>query len=145
MRSVMTILTRAGIVGLLLLGLGGWNTLVQASNKEGVVIQVSENNPKIWNLALNVAKNVQAARGKDKIDVEIVAFGPGLGMLKDDSLVGPRLRQASADGIALRACGNTMKKMKLTEKDLYAGVAKVPAGVIEIMNRQRQGWSYVKP
>jgi len=113
--------------------------------KQGVVIQVSENSPATWNLALNVAKNVQHDLGKDKVDVEIVAFGPGLGMLKMDSEVGPRLAAASKDGVILSACGNTMKKTKVDVKDLHAGVKVVPAGAIEIMTKQQAGWSYIKP
>lgn len=141
---MITFVRTLGIIGLLLLGVGGWSTLAQAGGKEGVVIQVSDNDPKLWNLALNVAQNVQAARGKDKVDIEVVAFGPGLGMLKFDSPVGNRLKQANADGIGFRACANTMQKTKVSEKDLYDGVKMVPAGVIHIMDRQAQGWRYVK-
>lgn len=113
--------------------------------KRGVVIQVSEANPAIWNLALNNAKNIQQELGKDKVDIEIVAYGPGIAMLALDSEVAPRLKQASADDIALLACGNTMRSRKLTEKDLDSHIRVVPAGVVEIMNRQRDGWSYIKP
>ena len=47
-----------------------------AAGKEGVVIQVSDNDPAKWALALNNAKNVQTDLGKDKVDIEIVAYGP---------------------------------------------------------------------
>ena len=125
-------------------GLGFSTSQAFAGGKEGVVIQMSEKDPAKWNLALNVAKNIQNSRGADKVDVEIVAFGPGLGMLLLDSEVGPRLKAAEKDGVQLRACANTMKKAKKTDKDLYDGVKVVPAGVIEIMDRQSQGWRYIK-
>jgi len=115
-----------------------------AAGKEGVVIQVSDKDPAKWNLALNVAENIQAERGKDKVDVEIVAFGPGLGMLLLDTQVGPRLKKAKKEGVMLTACGNTMRKTKKTDKDLYDGVTVKKAGAIEIMDRQKQGWSYIK-
>jgi intracellular sulfur oxidation DsrE/DsrF family protein len=115
------------------------------SGKPGVVIQISENNPATWNLALNNAKNLQQALGAKNVDVEIVAYGPGINMLKFDSEVAPRIKEASASGVAVRACGNTMKGQKLTEKDLEPSVKVVPAGVIEIMNKQREGWAYIKP
>lgn len=118
---------------------------VQAAGKQGVVIQMSDNDPAKWNLALNNARNVQQELGPDNVSVEIVAYGPGLNMLKFESEVGSRLAEAEKSGIAVVACGNTMKAMKLTDKDLYAGVKVVPAGVIEIMKKQKQGWAYVRP
>ncbi|OGI49079.1 MAG: hypothetical protein A2151_00040 [Candidatus Muproteobacteria bacterium RBG_16_65_34] len=130
---------------LYLLGLTGLAAGAQAGGKPGVVIQVSENSPAIWNLALNNAKNVQQELGKDNVNVEIVAYGPGIHMLKFDSEVGNRMKEATAGGVALVACGNTMKAQKLTTQDLYQDIKVVPAGVVEIMNRQREGWAYIKP
>lgn len=147
--SIVSSLTRLSTAALLLMGMTGLATTAQAADKTtkpGVVIQVSENNPAIWNLALNNAKNIQQAMGgKDNVNIEIVAYGPGINMLKFDSEVAPRVKEASASGVAVRACGNTMKAQKLTEKDLEGSVTVVPAGVIEIMNKQREGWAYIKP
>lgn len=133
---------------LFLIGLTGLVTMAQAADKtskSSVVIQISENNPAIWNLALNNAENIQEALGKDNVNVEIVAYGPGINMLKFDSETAPRIKKASANGVALLACGTTMRKQKLTEKDLESSVKVVSAGVIEIMNKEREGWAYIKP
>jgi intracellular sulfur oxidation DsrE/DsrF family protein len=116
-----------------------------AADKQRLVLQVSDNDPAKWNLALNNAQNVQQALGKDNVQVEIVAYGPGLKMFKSDSKVVARLNAALDAGVTLDACGNTMKKMKVSKADLVDGVTVVPAGVIHIMQRQREGWSYVKP
>jgi len=113
--------------------------------RQKVVIQVSDADPQKWNLALNNAKNVQADLGKDKAQIEIVAYGPGLGMLKADSKVAPRLADALDHGIGLLACENTMKNTKTTKADMYGGIAYVQAGVVHIMQRQGEGWAYVRP
>lgn len=118
---------------------------VHAADKSSVVIQISENNPAIWNLALNNAKNIQEELGKDNVNIELVAYGPGINMLKFDSEAAPRMKEASENGVALLACGNTMKKQKLTEKDLDSHVKVVKAGVVEIMEKQKAGWAYIKP
>ncbi len=119
---------------------------VHADNMPGVVIQVSDNDPAKWNLALNNARNlITAMGGADKVTVEIVAYGPGLGMLKEGSAVSDRLAGAQSDGVQLAACGNTMRAKKVTEADLALGVHVVPAGVMEIVQRQRSGWAYVRP
>jgi intracellular sulfur oxidation DsrE/DsrF family protein len=146
--SIPSLITRSVAAIVLMFGLTGLATTAYAAShtvKPGVVIQISENNPATWNLALNNAKNLQQALGKENVDVEIVAYGPGINMLKFDSEVAPRVKEASASGVAVRACGNTMKAQKLTEKDIEGSVKVVPAGVIEIMNKQREGWAYIKP
>ena len=117
----------------------------QKSERQKVVFQVSDNDPAKWTLALNNAGNVQADLGKDNVDVEIVAYGPGLNMLKADSKVAGRLAQAMDKSVGLMACENTMRNTKTTKADMYAGISYVDAGVVHIMKRQREGWAYVRP
>jgi len=112
--------------------------------KQGLVLQVSDDDPKVWNQTLNNAMNVASELG-DKAQIEIVAYGPGLKMLMFDSVVNNRLTDASKKGIELAACGNTMKKTNVTAKDLHPNAKVVKAGVVEIMKKQEEGWSYVKP
>jgi hypothetical protein len=136
-------LIRTVLAGLLVIGIASGAAV--AGDKQGVVLQVSDNDPAKWNLALNNAKNVQQEMGKDNVQIEIVAYGPGINMFKFDSEVNGRLAAAEKDGIQLSACGNTMKAQKLTAKDLDSHVQVVPAGVIEIMTKQKSGWAYVRP
>jgi hypothetical protein len=110
-----------------------------------VVLQVSDADPGKWNLALNNARNIQQDLGKGNVDIEIVAYGPGLAMLKGDSKVADRLAQALDSSIGLLACENTMRNTKVTKGDMYSGIAYVDAGVVHIMKRQREGWQYVRP
>jgi intracellular sulfur oxidation DsrE/DsrF family protein len=72
--------------------------------KQRVLFQVSDADPQKWNLALNNAKNVQAELGKENVQIEIVAYGPGLEMLKAESKVSDRLAGALDDSVGLIAC-----------------------------------------
>jgi len=117
----------------------------KASEHYKVVLQVSDADPAKWNLALNNASNIQHDLGKGNVDIEIVAYGPGLGMLKADSKVANRLAQALDNSIGLMACENTMRNTKVTKADMYTGISYVDAGVVHIMKRQREGWAYVRP
>ncbi len=119
--------------------------LAQHAAKERLVIQVSDSDPAKWALALNNARNVQEELGKDKVQIEIVAYGPGLGMLKEDSPVAARLAGALDDSVGLIACENTMKATKTPKSDMYPGISYVHAGVTHIMKREREGWAYVRP
>ena len=114
-----------------------------AANK--VVIQVSDNDPAKWNLALNNAKNIQEDLGKSNVQIEIVAYGPGINMLKFDSEVGNRLIEAAKNGVLIAACANTMKAQKLTPDDMHPAAKIVPAGVVEIIRREREGYAYIRP
>jgi uncharacterized protein len=116
-----------------------------AAGKQRVVFQVSDNDKGKWDLALNNAKNVQADLGKDKVQIEIVAYGPGLSMLRAESPVAGRLAGALDDSVGLIACENTMKNTKVGRDDMYQGISYVMAGVTHIMKRQQEGWSYIRP
>jgi intracellular sulfur oxidation DsrE/DsrF family protein len=110
-----------------------------------VVFQVSDADPAKWNLALNNARNVQADLGADQTSIEIVAYGPGIGMLKMDSPTATRVAEALGKGVEIVACENTMRAMRLGREDMLPQIGYVPAGVVEIMARQKQGYAYVRP
>lgn len=114
------------------------------SSREHVVIQVSDDNVKTWNQALNVVKNLQAAY-KGNVDVEVVAFGNGIGMLQMDSAVGNRVNETIAGGTKVVACQNTMKGHKLKPDDMLTKIGYVPAGVVEIVKKQNAGWAIIRP
>jgi intracellular sulfur oxidation DsrE/DsrF family protein len=122
-----------------------WAQAFDASRPHKVVFQVSESDPKTWNLALNNARNVQQALGAEQTAVEIVVYGPGIGMLKMDTPVGERIAEAMGKGVAVVACENTMKGQKLTRADMLPSIGYVPAGVVELMSRQKEGFAYVRP
>lgn len=130
---------------LLLLVLALFALNASAQEKQRVVFQVSDNDPAKWTLALNNARNVQQDLGADKVEIEIVAYGPGLNMLKLESPVAPRLAAAQDANVKLLACENTMRNTKVTKDHMYGGIAYVQAGVTHLMKRQREGWAYIRP
>jgi intracellular sulfur oxidation DsrE/DsrF family protein len=118
-----------------------------------VVMQVNVNDPALMNLALNNATNVvqHYKEAGEKVEVEIVTFGPGLHMLRDDtSPVKARIKAMAANmpAVSFKACGNTQANMqKAEEKEIpIVPEAKVvKSGVVRVMELQEQGWSYVRP
>ena len=113
--------------------------------KHKALIQVSDNDAQKWNLALNNARNMQDDLNADAIDLEIVVYGPGIGMLKADSPVSKRVADALKAGVQVVACENTMRNQKLVRADMLPGIGYVDAGVVEIMKKQQQGWAYIRP
>ena len=118
-----------------------------------VAIQMSENDPKAMNLALNNAANVAAhykALGK-KAGIQIVAYGPGLHMLRaDSSPVKSRVATMSLEieGLSFAACGNTranMAKQEGADIALVSEAKVVPSGVVTLLELQQRGYAYIRP
>ena len=120
-----------------------------------VAIQVDQNDPQVMNLALNNATNViEYYRAKNEdVDVDIVTYGPGLHMLRDDtSPVKDRIKRlkelAFPGKIQFSACNNTKQGMEKAEGhaiSVLSDATIVPSGVVRLMELQEQGWSYVRP
>lgn len=110
-----------------------------------VVVQVSDDDASRWNLVLNNARNVQKEVGKANVEVEVVAYGPGLGILRDDSVVANRVQEALTSGIRFVACRNTMQAQRVTEAQMVPGIGYAQAGVVEIIKKQQEGWAYLRP
>ena len=102
---------------------------------------------------LNNAANVEQYYRDlgEKVEIEIVAFGPGLHMLRDDtSPVKERIRTIAEKNpsIAFKACGNTRENMGKAENQtipLVSQATVVKSGVARVVELQEQGWTYVRP
>jgi len=123
--------------------------------KHRIVIQVDQNDADVMNLALNNARNVieYYTDKHEDVDVEVVAYGPGLHMLRDDtSPVKDRIKQLKdvsfPSQIVFSACNNTKQGMEKREGHPITIIPQagiVPAGVVRIMELEEQGYSYVRP
>ena len=118
-----------------------------------LVIQVDVNDPAVMNLALNNVSNVAQHYSEigQKVEIEVVAYGPGLHMLRDDtSPVKARIESMSLamPQLAFSACGNTRENMTRAEAKeipLIPQAKVVKAGVVRLMELQERGWSYLRP
>ena len=120
-----------------------------------IAIQIDQNDPQVMNMVLNNANNVikYYQDKKEDVDIEIVAYGPGLHMLRaDDSPVQDRIKQLKdrvfQGKIQFSACNNTKQGMEKAEGHpipIVPEATVVPSGVVRLMELQEAGWSYVRP
>lgn len=113
-----------------------------------IVLQISDPNPFKQTLVLNVAGNLLKAYGPDKVDVEIVAFGPGLRLLFEENSNSGRINSLSDNGVRFSACQNTISNFskKLGHKpSLNMHAVEVSAGVVRIIDLIDQGYVLIKP
>lgn len=133
--------------------IGGRPAALKKARTHRVVIQISQNDPALIDLALNNAENLSAhyaGRG-ETVSIEFVAYGPGLAMLRSDtSPVKDRLAALGEkkSNIVFSGCGNTKAAQGRTEGKeitLLPQARVVPAGIARIVELQEQGWRYVRP
>jgi len=139
------------VAGLLAVAIG--QPALAQGKTHHLAIHVDENDEAKMNIVLNNAGNLikyYQEKG-EAVEVEIVAHGPGLHMLREDtSPVKTRIAAMALEfgNMEFSACGNTMKGMAKKEGkpvQLISEAREVPAGVVRLMELQEQGWSYVKP
>jgi len=120
-----------------------------------VSIQIDQNDPQVMNLVLNNTTNIiENYRAKNEdVEIDIVAYGPGLHMLRSDtSPVQDRINRLQdmvfPGQLQFSACNNTRQNMEKTEGHeipIIPDATIVPSGVVHLMELQEQGWSYVRP
>ncbi len=119
-----------------------------------VLVHVDNNDQKVLTLALNNVLNLLKYYKKNgtKVQVEILANGPGVHLLREDtSPAKERVMKMAAENpqIQFSACANTvaaMTKKAGGKKPPLLKVAKiVPSGVVRIVELEKQGYTYIKP
>ncbi|MDH3561469.1 MAG: hypothetical protein OEN52_11020 [Gammaproteobacteria bacterium] len=113
-----------------------------------VVLQISDDDPFKQTLILNVAGNLLKAYGSDKVDIEIVAFGPGVRLMFAENVNKGRIGGLTSEGVRFAACNNTIANMTKNlghEPALNPNAVRVGAGVVRILELVDQGYTLVKP
>ncbi|HEY0635859.1 MAG TPA: hypothetical protein VGE00_10800 [Gammaproteobacteria bacterium] len=113
-----------------------------------VVLQLSDNDAGKQTLVLNVANNLLKAYGVDRVEVEIVAFGPGLNLLLANNTNAARIDGLAGSGVRFSACQNTLAAMTREqgkEPVLTPHAVKVSAGVVRIIELEGQGYTLIRP
>ena len=136
---------------LLLLGY----TLASASEKSEedrqisakVVIQVTTDDPRLQNMLFSNIRNLQHEMGVNNLVIEVVAYGPGLGLVTSDSRFRDQVEELAAT-VRFSACENTIAavaKRTGQKPELIDGVVTVPSGIARVVQLQQQGYVYITP
>lgn len=134
----------SGVVALLCLMVSG-PAYGQDKKAHRVVFEVTTEGTELWQSVLNNVENLQKALGKEATEVEVVAHGKGIGMLrKTNTELKDRIASLAGPKTKFSACQNTMRRLKLTKEDLLPEVGTVDSGVAQVVRQQEAGWSYIK-
>ena len=113
-----------------------------------LVVQINKNDAEMQDHVLSNIVNLQKYYGMDHIEIEVVAYGPGIWILTDKSKHATRVKSLMLQNVVFTACTNTLDAIEAKDgkrPTLLPDIEQTPAGIARIMERQEQGWSYLSP
>jgi intracellular sulfur oxidation DsrE/DsrF family protein len=113
-----------------------------------IVLQLSDSDAKKEGLVISVAYNLIKAYDPDKIAVEVVAFGPGIDLLRTDNANRKRVESLIAQGVKFDVCVNTLDTIEREtgkRPDIIPGATPVQVGVGQILSLTENGFTLVRP
>jgi intracellular sulfur oxidation DsrE/DsrF family protein len=141
----MLAIALAGAASLMVSPAAAQSLAAQPVAKQKVIFHVGDAEPAKWTVAFNNVFNVRKDLGAANVDIEVVAINAGIRMLKLDSTESSRIAEAIKGGVKVVACENSMKGQNVAREDLLPNIDYVAAGVVELMQRQREGYAYIRP
>jgi len=113
-----------------------------------LTLQISDGDAARQTVVLNVAFNVLTAYGPDKVAIDVVAFGPGIDLLRDGNPTADRISSLVAQGVHFDACMNTVATIARTTGKPYPlnpRARRVEAGIVQVMTLAEHGYTTVRP
>lgn len=110
-----------------------------------IILSVASSDEESINHVLSTANNVLKFYGPEKVQMRIVAYAGGIeGVLKKHKKIAERVNTLMLYEVTFVACRNTMRTKKIAETELINGTEIVTAGIVEIIERVKAGWVYIK-
>jgi intracellular sulfur oxidation DsrE/DsrF family protein len=113
-----------------------------------IVLQLSDSDAKKERLVLSVANNLIKAYDPDRIAVEVVAFGPGIDLLRTTNPNRVRVESLIAQGVKFDVCLNTLDTIEREtgkRPEVLPGAIPVQVGVGHILSLTENGFTLVRP
>lgn len=108
-----------------------------------IVFQLTSADTNVHKMLVRQLGNVLSAAPNSK--VEVVCHSQGIDMLRSNlTVVYPKIKELTAKGIQFVGCENTLRERKIAKEEIIPEAAFVKAGIIEIVKKQEEGWSYIR-
>jgi len=115
-------------------------------NPRQVVFCITSADDEEINHVLSSANNVLKFYGPENVQMEIVAYYHGIrALLKKEKEIAVRVDALMQYDVKFVACGNTMQTKKIAPSELIEGTEIVTAGIVEMLERVKEGWIYIRP
>lgn len=115
-------------------------------NPRQIVFCITSADTEEINHVLSSANNVLKFYGPENVQMEIVAYYHGIRtLLKSEKEMAVRVNALMQYDVKFVACGNTMQTKKIEPSQLIEGSEIVTAGIVEMVERIKSGWVYIRP
>jgi uncharacterized protein len=108
-----------------------------------IIIQLTSSDTNVHKMVVKQISNILAAAPNSKIEVVCHASGINVLMTRQTK-VHPQIMDLTKKGVAFIACENTMRDKKITKEEIIPEAGYVKTGILEIVHKQEQGWSYIR-
>ena len=116
---------------------------VQNLKKYKIVIQLTNGDTAVHRATVKQIFNALAAAPNSKI--EVVCHNNGISFLQTaKTFQGDKIKELKGKGVVFVACENTLRERKIDKTEIVPEAGFVPAGIIEVVDKQTKGWSYLK-
>ena len=149
-----SIMLRASVAAALMLAAAAGARAQQATLQDKpfaehkIVLQLSDNDARKQGLVISVASNLMKFYDPDKVAVEIVAFGPGIDLLKPDNPIRKQVESLVAQGARVDICLNTVDTLEREtgkRPEFIQAATPVQVGVAQILFLTENGYTLVRP
>ena len=113
-----------------------------------LVLQLSDGDPRKQALVISVANNLLKHYDPDKVAIEVVAFGPGIELLRAESARRKQVESLIAQGVRFDVCLNTVDTIEREtgrRPEIMPGATPVQVGVGQILFLTENGYTLVRP
>jgi intracellular sulfur oxidation DsrE/DsrF family protein len=132
---------KAVLTSLILVALS-WSLSAQ-SGEHKIIFQLASGDTIAHKALMKQLSNITSVSPDSRI--EVLCHGPGLDMLvMGRTTVKSKIEGMKEKGIVFTACEFSMKERKVSKEEMMPDVGYVKAGIIHVVERQEQGWSYIK-
>lgn len=113
-----------------------------------IALQLSDSDPKKESLVISVAFKLLEVYGPDKIAIEVVTFGPGIDLLKQDNPNEKLVNSLVAQGVNFDVCGNTLATIEREtgkRPAINPNAVVVAAGVPALLELAEKNYTIIRP
>lgn len=113
-----------------------------------ILLQLSDNDVRKQNLVISVANNLLKFYDPDKVAIEVVAFGPGIEVLRSESPARKQVESLISQGVRFDVCLNTVDTIEREtgrRPEIIPAATPVQVGVGQILFLTENGYTLVRP
>jgi len=114
--------------------------------EQKVIFHIDELNK--WKLLLKNVGNLLDAVDTNKLTIEVLANSEAIKFYKANQVLEldmNAMEKLNSKGVKFVACNNALMANDIKKDDLINFIDIVPVGILELINKQSEGYAYIKP